>query len=158
VINGPDQRAVFIRTSTSPDPAKLVIVGNTTLQNDEGVTIRLQDIQVGDTVRATGVPTPDKALVYLGNTLTDPNVEVVKDEIGFVTKWTSASRTLTVHISGRMMVTIPVKGSTEYVGPRRPNGQPNLAPGDVVGITGVINTRRRRVTGPARVQVYRLPR
>ncbi|HEY8686359.1 MAG TPA: alkaline phosphatase family protein [Chloroflexota bacterium] len=154
VINQPQQRAVFILTSTSPDPAKLVVAGQSVVQTKDGKTIGLQYIQKGDHVSAAGVPTPDKALVYLGNRITDTDVEVVHDQIGFVTHWNARHLTLAVHVSGNMIVTVTLKTPTRFSGPRNNSGTPTLVRGDVVGISGVINTRQHRVVGPATVHYY----
>lgn len=157
VINQPEQRAVFILTSTSPDPAKLVVAGQSVVQTKGGQTIGLQFIQKGDHVSAAGVPTPDKALVYLGNRITDSDAEVVHDQIGFVTRWNSQQRTLAVHVSGGMIVTMTLKNPSTFHGPRHDGGTPTLVRGDVVGISGVINTRQHRVIGAAAVRYYWLP-
>jgi phospholipase C len=157
VINQPQQRAVFILTSTSPDPAKLVVAGKSVVQTKNGKTIGLQFIEKGDHVSAAGIPTPDKALVYLGNRITDSDVEVVHDQIGFVTRWNSRHQILSVHVSGGMIVTMTLKTPTRFNGPRNDNGTPTLLLGDVVGISGVINTRQHKVVGPATVHYYWMP-
>lgn len=157
VTNQPDQQAVFIRTPTSPDPAKLVIVGKSTLQTGSGDTLRVPDIQVGDLVEANGVPTPDKALVYLGNRLTDKDVEVVRDQFGFITTWNQVQKTASVHMSGGLVVTVKLKSPVRYIGPRNDAGQPKLTRGAVLGITGTIDTRERTVVGPATVRMYPSP-
>lgn len=157
VLNQPQQRAVFILTPTSPDPTKLVVAGRSVVRTKDGKTIGLQFIQKGDHVSAAGVPTPDKALVYLGNRITDSDVEVVHDQIGFVTHWSRHHRMLTVHVSGGMIVTVTLRTPTRFSGPRDLSGTPSLARGDVVGISGVINTRQHAVVGPATVHYYWLP-
>ena len=154
VINQPEQRAVFILTSTSPDPAKLVVAGQSVVQTSNRRTIGLRFIQKGDRVKAVGVPTPDKALVYLGSSITDSDIEVVRDQIGFVTRWNARRRKLSVHVSGGMIVTVSLKGATAYNGPRNGRGVPMPLHGDVVGISGVINIREHKVIGPATVHYY----
>ena len=154
VINRPEQRAVFILTSTSPDPAKLVVASQSVVQTSNRRTIGLRFIQKGDRVKAVGVPTPDKALVYLGNSITDSDIEVVHDQIGFVTHWNARRRNLSVHVSGGMIVTVSLKAPTAYNGPRSSTGVPTPLHGDVVGISGVINTREHKVIGSATVHYY----
>jgi hypothetical protein len=50
-----------------------------------------------------------------------------------------------------------LKTPTKFSGPRSDNGMPTLNRGDVVGISGVINTREHKVMGPATVHYYWLP-
>jgi hypothetical protein len=135
----------------------LVVAGKSVVQTKNGKTIGLQFIEKGDHVSAAGIPTPDKALVYLGNRITDSDVEVVHDQIGFVTRWNSRHQILSVHVSGGMIVTMTLKTPTRFNGPRNDNGTPTLLLGDVVGISGVINTRQHKVVGPATVHYYWMP-
>ncbi len=157
VLNEQQQRAVFVLTPTSPDPAKLIIEGNSQLKTKSGTMLPLQDIQPGDHVSAVGTPTPDNALVYLGNQITDSDAEVVKDEIGFVTAWHPQQHAITVHVGGGMIVSLSLRSPTKWNGPKNDNGKPYVTVGSVIGITGTINTRLHRVVGPVTVRYYTLP-
>ena len=77
--------AVVTHCGLSRTEATWACAGESVVDTKDGKTIGLQYIQKGDHVSAAGVPTPDKALVYLGNRITDSDVEVVHDQIGFVT-------------------------------------------------------------------------
>jgi phospholipase C len=155
IVNGVQQRAVFMSMAASADAAKLVIVGTSVLVGANGKTIRLRDIQKGDLVTAKGVPTPDKALVFLGNRISDPSVLRVQDQIGFVTAWNADLGTMKVHVSGGQIETVTLQRDGQYSGPRDGNGNPKVHVGNIVGITGVVNTRLKRVTDLAWVRVYR---
>ena len=64
---------------------------------------QLRAIQKGDHIQAVGVPTPDRALVYLGNTIKDTDLRSIKDELGVVLGWSRKNRWLKVLVSGVRM-------------------------------------------------------
>jgi hypothetical protein len=71
VVDRADEHAILIHTGSSPDPATLMLGSQSVLQDATGRTITLQEIAYGDSIRATGVPSPDKALVYLSHHVSD---------------------------------------------------------------------------------------
>ena len=77
VINRADESAIVIRIAASSQPAKVVLGGQLMLWDAARQAITLQDFDAGDRVRATGVPSPDKALVYLGTRVQDLDVLTV---------------------------------------------------------------------------------
>lgn len=74
VINETKLHAINIRLPDTPDPARIVLSNNTTLQGSDGTAITVADVQPGDKIVVQAVPTPDKALVYLGSSLTDTSL------------------------------------------------------------------------------------
>lgn len=154
IINQVQQRAVFLHIPTSPDPAKFVIVGQSIVRGNNGRTLPLDGMHVGDRVRAAGVPTPDKALVYLGNTLRDLDARAVRAEIGFVTSWNPTREVATVQLSGNLIVRVAVDAGGQFIGRRNRLGVPLLKHGSLVGITGIVNTRLRLVTQLTSLRLY----
>jgi hypothetical protein len=59
-------------------------------------------------------------------------------------------------MSGNITLTLNLDRPFWYVGPRGALGLPRLRPGDVVGITGVINTRLHQLVAGGPVRVYRI--
>jgi len=154
VTNQPDQRAILVQTTASPDPAKLVIVGNSILLDADGQPMPLRVVQPGDRLRAAGVPSPDKALVYLGSQIKDLDIHSYKDEIGFITSWNSQRQLMTAHFSNNVFATIHLNAATHYSGPRKNNGKPHLHRGYVIGVTGSLDTQLHQVVGDVWLRVY----
>lgn len=154
VVNQLDQRAIFVQTASSPDPSKLVIVGNSVLIDADHQPLALRVIQPGDRLKAGGVPTPDQALVYLGSQIQDLDIHSFKDEIGFITSWSRQRGVMTVHFSGGVLATVRLTAATHYTGPRRGNGRPHLHQGYVIGVTGSLDTHLHQVVGDVSIHVY----
>jgi len=154
VTNQPDQRAILVQTTTSPDPAKLVIVGNSILLDADGQHLPLRVVQPGDRLRAAGVPSPDQALVYLGSQIKDLDIHSYKDEIGFITSWNAQRQVMTAHFSNNVLATIHLNAATQYSGPRKSNGKPHLHRGYVIGVTGSLDTQLHQVVGDVWLRVY----
>lgn len=154
VDNTVEQRAIYVHSQTTAVPSELVLVGKSRQIRANGKTIPLKSVMVGDHVTAQGVPTPDKALVYLGQQIRDRDDLPVQDDIGFVTRWKAAQDQATLQMSGNVTLTLDVTQLFWYIGPRDEVGIPRLRPGDVVGITGVINTRLHRLVAGGPVRVY----
>jgi len=154
VTNQPDQRAILVQTTTSPDPSKLVIVGNSILLDADGQSMPLRVVQPGDRLTAAGVPSPDKALVYLGSQIKDLDIHSYKDEIGFITSWNSRRQMLTAHFSNNVRATIHLNAATQYSGPHKSNGKPHLHRGYVIGVTGSLDTQLHQVVGDVWLRVY----
>jgi len=155
VTNQPDQRAILVQTATSPDPSKLVIVGNSILLDADGQPMPLRVVQPGDRLRAAGVPSPDQALVYLGSQIKDLDIHSYQDEIGFITSWNAQRQVLTAHFSNNVLATIHLNAATQYSGPRKNNGKPHLHRGYVIGVTGSLDTQLHQVVGDVWLRVYR---
>jgi len=155
VESSTEERAIYLHTATTSALAKLVLVGSSQLVDANGHAIPLQSVRTGDLVVANGVPTPDKALVYLGKQVRDQDALRVQDDIGFVTAWHAAALTATLHMSGNITLDLDLSKHLWYIGPRDDAGFPRLRPGDVVGISGVINTRLHQLVAGGPVRMYR---
>jgi hypothetical protein len=59
-------------------------------------------------------------------------------------------------MSGAVRIDLDLRQPLWYVGPRNWQGRPRLRPGDVVGVTGVINTRTHQLVAGGPVRVYRV--
>ena len=153
MVNGQEQRAIFVRTADSPDPAKLVLVGSSVLLSTDAEVIHLGDIQRGDRVDAVGIPSPDRTLVYLAQRVTDLDLTVLHGEQAIVTSWNTESRVLTLRLASGSPMTVVVSRSTPFEGAGPGSGQPQLRRGDIVAVTGVLNTRVRRVVEVTKLQI-----
>jgi phospholipase C len=154
VENSIEERAVSLHIAATSAPAKLVLSGQSALLSANGKAIPLKSLRHGDHVTAAGIPTPDKALVFLGRWLHDLDTQRVKDDIGFVTAWHSGKGVATIHLSDHVTLQLHVSDALWYIGPRDDLGLPRLRRGDVVGITGVINLRLHQLVAGGPVRVY----
>lgn len=154
VQNRIQQRSLFVRTTTTAALSELVVANKTRLIGANGKPIPLKSVRPGDRIVASGVPTPDKALVYLSQTLRDLDARKVTDDIGFVVGWNRKRQTVTIHASGNVQLRLDLRNRLWFIGPRDDRGRPLLRPGDVVGITGVINTRLGRFVAGGPIEVY----
>lgn len=160
VVNGVEQRAVFMRTETTSALSKVVFVGKSRLVGANGRPIPLSSVRRGDRLRAVGIPTPDKALVYLGQTVRDLDARKVTDALGQVLSWDRRRNSAELHLSGNKGLMLRLNRPMWFIGPRGRQGRPKLRPGDVVSITGVINTRLELFIsgGPIRLEVVDVTR
>jgi phospholipase C len=153
-VNQPQQRAVYVITSTTPNPEKLVLAGKTILSDADGKPIRLRAIQPGDRVRAIGVPTPDRALVYLGNSIRDFDLRTAQHELGVVTHWNGKRKMLTIQVTGNGVWTLTLNRQARYIGPRDQYNHPRIKRGDVIDVSGIVNTRLHRLVDQTTLRLY----
>jgi hypothetical protein len=158
ITNDVEQRAIAVKTSETRAAAWFVLVKTSKLLDVSGQPMPLSGVRTGDRLRAAGVPTPNKALEFLGTTVTDLDARSVKDDIGFVTAWNPARQSAVVHMSGGIKLVFNVRKPLWFLGPRNADGHPFLRPGDVVGVTGIINTRIHQLVAGGPVLVYRSTR
>ncbi len=144
VIDEPKLHAVNMRLPDTPDPARIVISHSTVLQGQDGTAIQVTDIQRGDTIVVKGVPSPDKALVYLGGSITDGDLRAT---------------TLTGHVRGRNLVQrsfllatgsgdqyrVMIQGRTLFGGSWLDDRLRSLRKGDRVTVAGILDERVHRV-------------
>jgi hypothetical protein len=154
VENTVEERAIYVRIPESPDPAKLVLSNTSVIQTKQGDTVPLRDVARGDKVQASAIPTPDRALVYLGSRIIDLSLVVVKNQAGVVTRWNRSTRTLTVLLPDNGLERVVLLPHTRFVVPRDATGAPQILPGDLASISGVSNQRLHAVVDPSSVQVY----
>jgi hypothetical protein len=125
----------------SPDVATLVLSGQSVIDDSNGHTVLLSDLRAGDWVRGGAIPTPDKALVYLGSTIDDFDLTYEKDLSAQILKRPGAHRAILVQAIGGSRETVPVGSSTRLRGPGWGRGLRSLKPGDILQIQGVYDTR-----------------
>jgi hypothetical protein len=147
-------RAIYVHTSTTNDLSEIVLSGRSQLVGSNHHTVPLTAVRYGDRITGSGVPTPDRALVYLGQTIQDKDVRAVHDLIGFVTARHPMRHAVTLHLSGNLSLTLNLHGAYGYRGPRGTEGWPALNVGDVVGVTGIINTRLHQFISGGPIRVY----
>jgi phospholipase C len=154
IIDQPSERALLVHIPESPDLAKLVLSNTSHILTAAGDIVPLRDVTRGDAVEAAAVPTPDRALVYLGSTITDLDLRVIRQQAALVIRWSRVRRTLTVEVPGSGKEAVVVRATTKLIAPRDPDGLPTIQRGDPVLVSGVLNTRLHRVVDPSLVHVY----
>lgn len=154
VINSAAERAVLVRTRESADVEKLVLGGQSTVQSLDGHGIRLPDIQMGDEVDASAVPSPDKALVYLGNAVRDIDLRLVNHQVGFVLKRDLRNHTMTVEVPGERPETVLVSPETTFVGWASAGRLSAVKPWDIVVLKGLVDRRLALMVRALSIQVY----
>lgn len=154
IINQTQERAIMVQTSDSPDPFKLVLGGRSSLHAANGHVIYLRDFQVGDRVSAAAIPTPDKALVYLGSRVQDMDVEFVQDQLANVLLWNARRKVLTVRVPGGSTETVQITGQTKVLGAAHRTTSHLFRTTDLVAITGLLNQRLQRFANTQAVLIY----
>ena len=153
-INRPEQHAIFVRTAISPDPAKLVLIGQSILQDMVGQPIPISTIQRDDHVNADAVPSPNQALEYLGTRVQDLDALSEQALSGTVVKWNSRQRLLTIRVTGDLE-TVIVTPQTRLSAPRSRDAKLQIHPADTAVVRGgVLNTRLGTIFGAHTIQIY----
>jgi len=154
VINRTNERAILMHIPASPDLAKVVLSDRSSLTDVDGTQIPLRAVQNGDRLDAQGVPSPDKALLYLGQRVTDLDASAVPEQVGAVVRWNRIKHRLVVHVDGSNEVLV-ISKRTYFVAPRGTHGRVRIRPHDVVVIKGaILNTRLDILVAPQVVHVY----
>jgi hypothetical protein len=154
VENTVEERAVYVRIPESPDPAKLVLSNTSVIQTRQGDTVPLRDVTRGDQIEAAAIPTPDRALVYLGSRIIDVSLALVKDQVGIVTHWNSNRRVLTIQLPDSGRERVDLLPHTRFFAPRDADGTPRIVSGDLASVSGVSNQRLHAVVDPSLVRIY----
>jgi hypothetical protein len=149
-----EERALFVRTSVTSDLTKLVLGGASVLRGEDRRQIQLSDMQHGDRVSADAVPTPDKALVYLGRRIDDRDLRWVQEQVGFVTRRYVNRRLLAVQVAGKGREMVSIAPSTRFVGVPSSARLRGVHVGDTVVLRGVLNARLARVVRTVTIEVH----
>jgi phospholipase C len=144
VINRTQLHAVDIQLPDTPDPARVILSGGTNLDASDGTTIYVSDIQKGDTVVARGVPTPDKALEYLGSSLVDTNLRAA-NLTGRVVGRNLVSHSFLLAVPGAGRYRITVQARTLFGGHWIFSRLGGLKRGSHVTASGILDGRVRRM-------------
>ncbi len=154
VINETQQRAIQLRIAQSPDPATLVLGPYSTVQTPAGDPVPLRDVMAGDRIHVDAVPSPDRALVYLGSRITDLNLRLVRNQTGTIARWSRRRQVMVLQLTGGGAESVWLRPWTQLQAPRKPSGQAHIRVGDVVELSGMFNTRLRILVDPSTVHVY----
>jgi hypothetical protein len=141
VIRTPEERAVFVQTADSPDAVKLVLSGTSQLQDQGGNTIYLTEIRVGDEVHADAVPTPDRALVYLGSRVVDSDLSYVAGQHARVTRIDQTRRALDVRLTDGSKELVVITPQTTFWSAAVAKRLKAVHTGQRLSFDGVINFR-----------------
>lgn len=148
VIARPDERAILLHIAQSPDEATIILSNQSVITTSDGQKVPLYDVSPGDYIKTDAVPSPDRALLYLGSRVTDLNLAVIHDQSGVVTRWHPASRRITVHVADGASEVVQLRRRTHVFRTRA------IRAGDVAVVTGVLNRRRAFVVDPWTVHLY----
>jgi phospholipase C len=157
VTSTTELHAVYARISVSPDPVELVLSNKSVVLDRHGRKVAITDLRSGDTITAAAVPSADKALVYLGSSITDSDLTRVSSQFGIVLSKNQTMGTFRVQVVGAGTEAVDVAPDTAFMGAARGQRLAGLQPRDIVRVTGVLDTRTHTVVHPATVQVYRPP-
>jgi hypothetical protein len=153
-INRPEQHAIFVHTALSPDAAKLVLTGQSVLQDMVGQPIPLSTIRRDDHVDADAVPSPNQALEYLGSRVQDLDALSEQELSGTVVKWNSRQHLLTIRVTGDLE-TVIVTPPTRLFAPRSQHAKLEIHAADTAVVRGgVLNTRLGTIFGARTIQIY----
>lgn len=154
LVADPAQRAIFLQTNESADPAKLILSDQSVIQAGSGAPVRLSDLQPGDWAQATGEPSPDKALVYLERSLIDLQLDVVRGQSATVIQVQKAKRLLAVNAPNFGREVVAIQPETRFIGSGfGPASFKSLHRGSSIQLSGVTNTRLRRMVRTTSVLV-----
>lgn len=143
IINSRQQQAIYLRIATDSTPATLIVSNQSVLTDAHGHPIRFRFIHRGDRLAADGVPSPDRALLYLARRVTDRSLRVLSDRRAIILSWSRRTHSLQVQLdSGAVAAPIILSGRI-YRGPWNGRGSPRIVPGETVRITGIFNARTR---------------
>jgi len=154
MVNRPEEQAVSIQTAETSDPTTLILSGQSALQTRRGATILLRDIRKGDLVSASGVPSPNRALVYLGRSIVDLDLDAITDQMGTVEQWNPGQRLLTVRLPDGGTETISVWPQTRIVMAQNWIRKRLFLRSDIVAVTGLLNDRLNVVVEARRIKIY----
>jgi phospholipase C len=157
VTSTTELRAVYARISVSPDPIELVLSNRSTVLDRHGRRVQVTDLRTGDAITAAAVPSADKALVYLGSSITDNDLVHASNRFGIVLSKNEALGTFKVQVIGAGRVKVDVLPGTAFMGAARGQRLAGIQQRDVVRLTGVLDTRTHTLVHPSIVQVYRPP-
>jgi phospholipase C len=155
VVPTVELRAVYVTTSISPDPVELVLSRQSVIVDKHGKRVRLRDLQPGDHITAAAVPTPDKALVYLGSRVQDQDLESVSSQYAIVLSKSLDSASLKVQVVGGGVETIDVGGGTKFLGAATGKRLQVLKRHDIVQLSGVLDDRTHRLVRASWLRLYR---
>jgi phospholipase C len=155
VINIPQEHAILVQTEETTDPEKLVFDWTAQLLSSGGKKIRLADIQVGDSVEAEGVPTPDKALVYLGRMVRDLDLRFAPRQTATVLRVNRARHTIRVHVLGGSDEIITTSPATSFLGSLADRRLRGIHRGYLVVYGGLLDTRLSRMVRTSWIRAFR---
>jgi hypothetical protein len=141
VIRTPAERAIVVQTADSPDPVRLVLSNTSVLQTDSGHAAPLSAVQPGDSVVADGVPSPDRALVYLGQHVTDNDLSYVHRISGTVRSLNAGTKRVSLAVSDGSGLTVQVTPDTSFQGAGRTKRFAVLKRGQSITVSGFENRR-----------------
>ena len=155
IADRPEEHSVSIHISESPNPAKLVLAGTSVLTGIDGGPVQLGDLQVGDRVRASGVPSPNRALVYSGETIVDLDLRFVRHQTAIVLNPPSQRGELVVEVVGEGPEVVEIAHGTQFAG--RFPGAPlrSIQKGDLVDLSGIVDQRLDRMVRAFTIRTYR---
>ncbi|HEX6508360.1 MAG TPA: alkaline phosphatase family protein [Chloroflexota bacterium] len=154
VIQKPQEQAVLVQIKASPDPATLVLSSQSVVQDKNEHRVLLRDMQRGDWVKGGAIPTPDKALVYLGSSVQDFDLQYIPDQTGEVLDVQPATGIVMVQQSGGDTETVFIGHQTKLMGPGWKHRLHGLRPGDMVQMAGVVNNRLQRMVRTISMQRF----
>lgn len=142
VSTKPWDRSITLRPENSRYDAKLVMVWSTLIYEKNGQLVGLRDVQPGDRILATGVPTPDRALVYLGSRVHDP--DLLRNRLtGKIVAKSRTSHSLTLRTTTRGDFTVVIDHKTRM--PKHQKTLRSLRLRQQIVLSGILDARLHKV-------------
>jgi len=153
VVDTVEQKAVNVKLTGEPDVATILVRSDNVVQNGHKQHVSIRDIKTGDSINATGIASPNRALLYEGRQILDLDLSDIQNQRATVNSWQPSTHLLTVFLSngGGEKVTVPQSNVVSGGGGR--NRKNLFKPGDAVTIAGVYNSRLKWVVEATNIQI-----
>jgi hypothetical protein len=137
----------------------LVLSGQSVLLGRKNIPIRITDIQPGDVVTASGVPSPDKALVYRAIRIRDLDLRLEPEQVGVVLSKDMRARRLQIRIvkatgDSSDFEIVQIVGDTRFHGADAVQRLSGVRPNDVVDVSGLVDDRIETMVRATKITVY----
>ncbi|MGH2448518.1 MAG: phospholipase C [Chloroflexota bacterium] len=146
VIHNIEQQVIMMTIPSSKDLATIELHHGTKVQSGDGRPIRLDQIERGDFVQVAGVPSPDRALLYLGRSVVDRDLHFVSGLRGRVVEWNHTRRLLILQ-TGTGLVKVRIRSHTNFIAPS------HIKAGQSAVVSGFENHRLHVFPDPDSVRI-----
>lgn len=157
IINVPAERAIKVLSPDTPSAQTLILSGQSQLQAADSRPVYLSDIQVGDTVLAQAVPSPNQALVYSGNRVQDFDLAYDQHQVGTVVRTDPTGQSLLIRGSGYGREKVTVTSDTSFLGWNQDKRLAGVRRGDTLLLSGLVDQRLHQMVRALSIQVFRPP-
>lgn len=150
-------RIMLVRLK-GPDIATVILSSGAHVYTHGGKSAALSDFRINDKIFASATPDQQRALVYQASAVFDLDLYPVNGLKGLITDVGTQGDTATVQI-GTTAYIVDISKNTKITRPNGTRGSlADLAAGDTVSITGILNKRLDEVTTARQLHITVVPR